>query len=116
MAVVEGIRPGKTRDPLLATCARNIWLITAIFNIQLQAIHVPCKANDIADLSTWLITNNPEEKLAQLLPNFTGGLILVGKSFIDMADIYCFGTGLPILRSKHVFQYHHLKQNCKLTL
>ena len=34
---------------------------------------------------------------------------LVGKLFIDIADIYCFGTGLPISRSKHVFQYRHFK-------
>ena len=40
----------------------------------------------------------------------------MGKSFIDIADFYCFGTGLPISRSKHVFQYRHFKQNCKLTL
>ena len=32
---------------------------------------------------------------------------LVGKLFIDIADIYCFGTGLPI--SRHVFQYRHFK-------
>ena len=35
--------------------------------------------------------------------------LLVGKLFIDIADIYCFGTGLPISRSKHVFQYRHFK-------
>ena len=33
----------------------------------------------------------------------------LGKLFIDIADIYCFGTGLPISRSKHVFQYRHFK-------
>ena len=37
------------------------------------------------------------------------GLKLVGKLFIDIADIYCFGTGLPISKSKHVFQYRHFK-------
>ena len=42
-------------------------------------------------------------------------LTLVGKLFIDIADIYCFGTGVPISRSKHIFQYRHFKQNCKLT-
>ena len=34
---------------------------------------------------------------------------VVGKSFINIADIYCFGTGLPIYRSKHVFHYRHFK-------
>ena len=41
---------------------------------------------------------------------------LVGKFFIDIADIYCFGTGLPISRSNHIFQYCHFKIHCKLTL
>ena len=54
MAVVEVITTGNTRDAFLATCARNIWLITAIFNIQLQVLHVPGKANVTADLlSRW---------------------------------------------------------------
>ena len=71
MAVVEVLTTGKTRDPFLATCARNIWLITAIFNIQLQVLHVPGKANVIADLlSRWTVTVKPEDKLRKLMPNF----------------------------------------------
>ena len=70
MAVVEIITSGKTRYEFLATCARNIWLITAIFNIQLQVMHVPGKENSIADLlSRWAITANPEHKLKQLVPD-----------------------------------------------
>ena len=34
-AVVEVLNTGKTKDPFLATCARNVWLITAIFNIKI---------------------------------------------------------------------------------
>ena len=34
---------------------------------------------------------------------------LVGKSFIDFAHIYCFGTGFPISRSELLFQYRHFK-------
>ena len=64
MAVVEVITSGKTKDSFLATCARNIWLITAIFNIQLQVVHVPGKANTIADLlSRWTVTVQAEQKL-----------------------------------------------------
>ena len=40
MAVVEVLKSGKARDPILATCARNIWLLTAIFNIQLTVTHI----------------------------------------------------------------------------
>ena len=71
MAVVEVVTTGKTRDPFLATCARNIWLLTAIFNIQLQVLHVPGKANVTADLlSRWTVTVNPEDKLRKLMPHF----------------------------------------------
>ena len=70
-AVVEVLTTGKTKDPFLATCARNIWLITAIFNIEIIVIHVSGKHNQIADLlSRWVITVDPECKLRQLLPNF----------------------------------------------
>ena len=36
--------------------------------------------------------------------------------FINIADIYCFGTGLPISLSKDIYQCCHIKYNCKLTL
>ena len=71
LAVVEVIKSGKTRDEFLATCATNIWLITAIFNIQLRVVHVPGKANTIADLlSRWTTTLHPEQKLRKLVPDF----------------------------------------------
>ena len=70
-ALVEVLNTGKTKYPFLATCARNVWLITAIFNIEIIVIHVPDKNNPIADLlSRWVITINPENKLRQYLPHF----------------------------------------------
>ena len=41
LALVEILNSGKTRDPFLATCARNVGLITAIFNIDIIIIHIP---------------------------------------------------------------------------
>ena len=49
LAIVEVINSDKTRDSFLATCARNIWLLTAMFNIQLIMVHTPGKYN--ADLA-----------------------------------------------------------------
>ena len=70
LAVVEVLKSGKTKDPFLATCARNIWLITTIFNIEIIVVHVPGHNNHIADLlSRWIVTSNPEQKLRQYLPN-----------------------------------------------
>ena len=50
LAVVEVLTSGKTKDNFLATCARNVWLICAIFNIQIRVWHIPGKSNHIADL------------------------------------------------------------------
>ena len=49
-AVVEVLKTGKTKDSFLATCARNVWFITAIVNIEIVVIHVPGKDNPTADL------------------------------------------------------------------
>ena len=70
-AVVEVLNTGKTKDPFLVTCARNVWVITAIFDIEIIVIHVPGKNNHKAYLlSRWVIMVNPEDKLRQYLPNF----------------------------------------------
>ena len=71
LAVVEVLTSGKTKDTFLATCARNIWLICAIFNINIRVHHIPGKSNSITDLlSRWNVTKDPLAKLYQLLPQF----------------------------------------------
>ena len=71
LAVVSVLQEGKARDPLLAAFARNIWLLTSIFNIQLKVSHIFGKDNQIADLlSRWWETKNNEQKLNSLLPNY----------------------------------------------
>ena len=50
LAVVEVLTCGKTKKGFLAICARNVWLITSIFNIELLVTHIPGKNNNIADL------------------------------------------------------------------
>ena len=59
LAGVEVLKSGKTKDPLLATCARNIWLITAIWNIEIIVVHVPGRNNHIADYPLfWILHQN----------------------------------------------------------
>ena len=53
MAVVEVLTSGKTKDNILATCARNVWLLCAIFNISIHIEHIPGKQNVIADTKSW---------------------------------------------------------------
>ena len=49
-AVVQVVRTGKTRDNMLTRCLRNIWLITASHDTDLQIDHIQGRANKIADL------------------------------------------------------------------
>ena len=50
MAVVEVLTSGKTKDSILATCVRNVWLLSAMFNISIHIEHIPGTQNVIADL------------------------------------------------------------------
>ena len=71
LAVVSVLQEGKARDLLLAAFARNIWLLTSIFNIQLKVSHIFGKDNQIADLlSRWWDTKDNHQKLCTFLPNY----------------------------------------------
>ena len=39
-AVVEVLTTGRCRDNILSVCARNIWLILAIYNFQIKIQHI----------------------------------------------------------------------------
>ena len=39
-AVVSVLRSGRTRDPYLGACARNIWYVSALADIDLQYVHI----------------------------------------------------------------------------
>ena len=49
MVVVQVVASGKTTDPFLNACIRNIWLLTATFDIDLHIEHVQGAKNIIAD-------------------------------------------------------------------
>ena len=71
MAVVEVLRAGRARDQILVTCARNIWLICAIYNIDLLVAHIPGKENVLADLlSRWQFSDTNVASLNAILPDF----------------------------------------------
>ena len=71
LAVVSVLQDGKARDPLLAAFARNMWLLTSIYNIQLEVSHIFGKDNQIADLlSRWWEAKDNHQKLHSFLPNY----------------------------------------------
>ena len=49
MVVVEVLTSGKTIDNILANCAKNVWLLIAMFNISIHIEHIPGKQNVVAD-------------------------------------------------------------------
>ena len=59
-AVVSVLRSGRTRDPYLGACARNIWYVSALADIDLQYTHIRGVDNGVADLlSLW--TDSPSD-------------------------------------------------------
>ena len=61
---------GRARDSILASCARNVWLLTAMFNVSLTVSHIQVAKNNVADLlSRWYHTSDNEVKLAQYVKN-----------------------------------------------
>ena len=43
------VKTRKTKDSFLALCIRNIWLLTAAYDIELHIDHIPGSRNVIAD-------------------------------------------------------------------
>ena len=58
-AVVDVLTHGKTKDPFLATCARNIWQVAALHDIKLVTPTLwGIKIVLQTSLSRWSITEN----------------------------------------------------------
>ena len=64
------LNSGKSRDETLATCARNIWMLSAMYNFDIILNHIPGKDNIIEDLlSRWTNSHQDNQKLYHLVPN-----------------------------------------------
>ena len=59
LGVVQVVETGKTRDTFLGLCIRNVWLITATWDIQLQIKHIPGVHNVIADTLSRVYSDKP---------------------------------------------------------
>ena len=68
MAVVQVASLGRARDPILGACMRNIFLFTAIRDIELQVKHVQGTKNGVADaLSRIYSDKGKNQELFQML-------------------------------------------------
>ena len=61
-AVVQVVQTGRTRDDMLALCLRNIWLISATYDITVTIDHIRGKANNIADLLSRIYSDKPVDQ------------------------------------------------------
>ena len=69
MAVVCVLQSGRTKDPYLAACARNIWLWSASYDIDIQFVYIAGKTNVTADLLfRWTQCLDFNTKLHSLVP------------------------------------------------
>ena len=50
IAVVEVLTFGRAKDTIMATCATNIWLLAAMFNVNIVVSHIRGLHNTRADL------------------------------------------------------------------
>ena len=51
---VKVINSGRTKDPFMGSCIREIWLAVSTYGFQLRAIHLPGEENRVPDwLSRW---------------------------------------------------------------
>ena len=58
LAVVFTVQTGKIKDPFLAACLRNVWLVTASRDIKIEIKHVIGKKNIVADLLCGMFSPN----------------------------------------------------------
>ena len=58
LTVVQVLTSGGSTDSILSTCAQNIWLLSALYNISIQFSYITGVQNTVADLlSRWTNTN-----------------------------------------------------------
>ena len=67
-AVVDVLTYGNTRDQILSTAVRNVWLGPAMFKIDLVVCYIKGADNRVADLlSRWHLITDNASKLSQLV-------------------------------------------------
>ena len=59
MADVRVVQSGKSRDEFLSACLRNVWLILAVFDIDLQITHIQGANNTIVHALSRLYSEEP---------------------------------------------------------
>ena len=68
--MVTVLNTGKTTNPYLAACARNIWYLASVHDTDLQYVHIRGENNKVADcLSRWAGSEKDWHLLRAPVPN-----------------------------------------------
>ena len=72
LAVVHVVETNRTRDNFLALCLRNIWLLAALHDVEIEVKHIPGKYNLRADVLSRIYSDNSvdEGMLENLQKNY----------------------------------------------
>ena len=69
-SVVDVINHSKTKDPFMATCLRELWLVVSEHEFELRAVHLPGEEKRVADrLSRWHL----DDKYRNAFESFSSG-------------------------------------------
>ena len=103
-SVVQVVRTGKTRDPLLALCIRNIWLQAAVYDINLVIEHIAGKDNRIADTLSHIHSTRmvDENTLLNLLKSYYWELCIYNCRSKPGDTFKCIGSGSHSQNKKHI--------------
>ena len=85
--MVQVAESGKTKDPYLATCIRNIWLLTATYDIDLIVEHIQDTHNIIADCLSRLYSDKTTNLnlLENLQNNFVWERVYIEDLKLDLS-------------------------------
>ena len=82
---LQVLQSGRTKDPYLAACARNVCLLAAKYDIEITYVHISGKKNRTADLlSRWTGSVKDIQELNSLVPK-----VLWMKTSFSLLDLNC---------------------------
>ena len=83
--MVSVVNSGVTKDSVLAAMVRNIWLVSASYNIQFKLQHVQGVNNKCADLlSRWHLQKEPLKLLCNLVSNPVWIKVTADHLYVDL--------------------------------
>ena len=98
LAVVHVVETNRTRDNFLALCLRNIWLLAALHDVEVEVKHISGKNNQKADVLSriyssapvdeWILRDLQENYICANIPVITG----VDQSTSDLVKRALFCT------------------------